>query len=176
MKVVGIGLNKTGTTTLGICFWYLGFQNISFRRKTFELWQNGDIKRLLTWIERYDSFEDWPWPLIYKEIDNTYPDTKYILTRRSSSDRWFESLCNWADKTGPTIYRKSIYGHEMPHDHEREHKQYYENHLRSVRDYFKKRPKDFLEVCREEGHGWGELSSFLGIKAPNIKFPHANKS
>lgn len=64
----------------------------------------------------------------------------------------------------------------MPHEHEKEHIQFYENHNKSAREYFKDRPQDLLEVCWEAGDGWRELAEFLNRESPKIPFPHANKS
>jgi hypothetical protein len=176
LKVVGIGLNKTGTTSLGECLSYWGLKHISCNQEAFNLWRNGNYTSLMEWVGKYDSFEDWPWPLIYKLIDENFPGTKFILTRRKDADTWFRSLCEHADRTGPTAYRKYIYGHEMPHAHKEHHIQIYQNNLVSIREYFRNRPSDLLEVCWEEGDGWEELSRFLGFECPIVAFPHANKS
>jgi len=175
MKFVGVGLNKTGTTTLGVCFRYWGLSHISVNREAFQMWLNGDMVSLLRIVCKFDCFEDWPWPLIYKEIDKAFPDSKYILTRRKDPKTWFTSLSKHAERTGPKGFRQHIYGYEMPHQHEIEYIQFYNNHLKSVSSYFKDRPDDFLEVCWEDGHGWKELAQFIGFKPPNIPFPHANK-
>lgn len=176
MKIIGIGLNKTGTTTLGVCFKFWGFNHISFCETAFNLYINGDYESLLGLVGRYDSFEDWPWPMIYNDIDKKYPGSKFILTVRKDSDIWYQSLCEHAKRTGPTKYRMKIYGYEMPNEYEREHIQFYENHNKSVREYFKDRPQDLLEVCWETGDGWRELAEFLNLDIPRIPFPHANKS
>lgn len=61
MKIIGIGLNKTGTTTLGHCLKYWGFKHISHDYKAFQLWLSGKHEILLEqWGNNYDSFEDWP--------------------------------------------------------------------------------------------------------------------
>jgi len=176
MKIVGIGLNKTGTKSLGQCMKHWQMKHISFSPPAFQLWRAGNLPELMTWVDRYQSFEDWPWPLIYREIDKAHPGSKFILTRRITADVWFESLCRHADRTGPTSIRKHVYGFEMPREHKPEYIRYYEDHLRSVRDYFKDRPDALLEVCWEEGHGWAELSRFLNLPKPGKSFPHANKS
>lgn len=176
MKVVGIGLNKTGTTSLGACLQHWGYRHISHSHEAFLLWRDGDINGLLEWVSRYDSFEDWPWPLVYREIDAAFPGTKFILTRRKNPDVWFTSLCKHAELTGPTDFREAIYGYAMPKGHKAEHIRMYNQHLEAVRDYFKDRPNDFLEVCWEEGDGWKELGEFLGLQPPGIAFPHLNQS
>jgi len=176
MKIVGIGLNKTGTTTLGVCLRYWGLNHISFSAKGFDVWRERDIDRLMRWVGMFDSFEDWPWPLIYPQIDQAFPGSKFILTRRADPQVWYASLCKHALRTGPTRFRAEIYGHAMPQDHQAEHIALYEDHLLAVRRYFKDRPQDLLEVCWEEGDGWQKLSSFLGFDCPTVPFPHANKS
>ena len=175
MKVIGIGLNKTGTSTLGFCMRYWKFKHISYNKKAFELWRQGNYDALFKWIDRYDSFEDWPWPLFYQQIDQEYPDAKFVLTRRKNPEVWFSSLLKHANRIGPTAYRKSIYGHSMPHNHKEDHIRIYENHLQTVREYFKDRPDDLLEVCWAEGDDWDKLADFLGLEKPNEPFPHVNK-
>ena len=176
MKIIGIGLNKTGTTTLGVCLRQWGFKHISCNKEAFDLWKTGDYPALLKWVEAFDSFEDWPWPLIYREIDQAFPGCKFILTRRKDEKTWFKSLCKHAERTGPTEFRKRIYGYEMPEGHEAEHIRFYRAHNEAVRTYFEQRPGDLLEVCWEEGDGWRELAGFLGYPLPDIPFPHANKT
>lgn len=176
MKIVGIGLNKTGTTSLGVCFEHWGLSHVACSQEAFELWRQGDIQSLLEWVNKFDSLENWPWSLIYREIDQAFPGTKFILTRRKTAEAWFASLNKHASRTGPTDFRKHIFGFDMPEHHKKEHIQFYEDHLNAARQYFKGRPKDFLEVCWEEGDGWDELSAFLGFDSENIPFPHAHKS
>ena len=176
MKVVGIGLNKTGTTTLGVCFQHWGLRHTSLNRPAFELWRKKQYDDLLKCVDDYDSFEDWPWPLIYKKIDEHFPGTKFILTRRIDSITWYDSVCSHATRTGPTDFRKHIYGHDMPHKYKSEHINFYEEHNQRVRNYFQGREGDLLEVCWEEGDGWQQLSAFLGFERPEMCFPHANKS
>ena len=176
VKIVGIGLNKTGTKTLGECMRCWNMKHISFSANAFDYWRNNDAAAIMRLVEEYDSFEDWPWPLIYKGIDEAFPEAKFILTTRQCPDVWFDSLCRHAERHGPTIFRKLIYGFEMPHSHKREHIHYYEAHTESVRGYFGRNPSKLLEVCWENGDGWEELSNFLALPSPDIPFPNANKS
>lgn len=175
MKIVGVGLNKTGTKTLRACLLHWGFRHVTCSKGAFDLWRDGRYDDLLAWVSAHDSFEDWPWPLIFRQIDKKFPNTKFILTRRKNAETWFNSLCSHAVRTGPTEFRKTIYGYEMPHVHKAEHLQFYEKHNESVRNYFRDRPADFLEVCWEEGDKWERLSEFLGLDCPKIPFPHENK-
>jgi hypothetical protein len=63
----------------------------------------------------------------------------------------------------------------MPHGHEEEHIQRYEQHNANVRAYFDGR-EDLLEVCWEEQAGWEQICQFLDRPVPDDSFPHANES
>jgi hypothetical protein len=176
MKIFGIGLNKTGTKTLGFCLKHFGYRHISCDFQSLKLYSEGKLEPIFKKIEHYDSFEDWPWPLMYKILDEKYPDSKFILTTRENPETWFHSLCKHADRTGPTQHRKIVYGHEMPHDFKEEHINFYNAHNEAVLKYFEKKPGKLLGVCWESGDGWQKVCAFLGKEVPDIPFPHLNKS
>ncbi len=176
MKVLGIGLNKTGTTTLGTCLKEFGLHHHSWTREGFKLWMENRHDELLKIADDYDSFEDFPWALMVEQFDERYPGSKFILTRRKDGATWFKSLCKHADWTGPHEVYLGVYGNELPYDHEEKFVAFYEDYLVRMRNHFKDRPSDFLEVCWEDGDGWEELCRFLGQDIPSIPFPHANKS
>jgi hypothetical protein len=176
-KIFGIGLNKTGTTTLAQCGRILGFSCASADRDLLEdVVLRRDFSRVRKKIEQYDLFEDWPWPLIYKELDELFPGSKFILTVRKSAEKWLQSLENHSMKTHPFKHcRKLAYGYNYPHKHEKEHLGFYVRHNEEVREYFRGRHEDFLELCWENGQGFAELCDFLDCEVPEMKFPHANK-
>lgn len=176
MKIVGVGLNKTGTSTLGVCMRTWGMRHLCFTPETFDMWRENNIEGLLSMADGFDSFEDWPWPLVYREFDRRFPGSKFILTKRLNADAWFTSLCKHAARTGPTRFREAIYGYAMPEGHKAEYIRFYQDHLAAVRGYFANRPGDLLEVCWEDGDGWQKLSDYLGLPDPGVPFPHANKS
>lgn len=175
MKVIGIGLNKTGTKTLGACMRYFGYRHMSFSEDAFRLWQSGDMDTLMGVAEQYDSFEDWPWPLVFRQMDNRFPGSKFVLTTRASPEIWYDSLVRHSNLTGPTIFRKAIYGSSMPQGSKEEHISYYNQHILDVCRYFRFRQNDLLKVCWEEGDGWDKLANFLGLPIPEIHFPHENQ-
>ncbi|MBI1373228.1 MAG: hypothetical protein GC159_10895 [Phycisphaera sp.] len=175
MKIVGIGMNKTGTKTLGACLRHWGCRHQTFSAELFDQWVAGCVADLIAHAGFYDSFEDWPWPLLYRQLDTAYPGSRFILTTRISSEVWFDSLCRHAERTGPTRFRTHVYGHAMPHDHRDDHIAVYERHNDEVRRYFATRPDQFIELCWERGDGWEQLADFLGRPVPAIPFPHLNK-
>lgn len=176
MKVFGIGLNKTGTSTLAVCFEHFGFRHTSTNLPLTLAVERGDLEAVFSFAVNYDSFEDWPWPLIYQALDRRFPGSKFILTTRRNVDVWLRSLKKHAALVGPTDFRRIAYGHAVVRGHEREHCAVYERHQREVRDYFVNRPSDFLEVCWENGDGWEKLCPFLGGDVPDLPFPHTNRS
>lgn len=176
-KVFGIGLNKTGTTTLGKCGGILGYRCVSGNRDLLEdVILRNDLSRIRSVVDHYDLFEDWPYPLIYRELDQMYPGSKFILTVRKDSETWLNSLKKHSMRTHPTRhFRKLAYGYNYPHLAEREHLEFYARHNDKVRNYFQFRKADFIEVCWENGDGFETLCKFLGKDAPGAVFPHSNR-
>lgn len=176
-KIFGVGLNKTGTTTLGQSAKLLGYRCTSCSRELLEdVTIKNDFSRIKDTVNQFDLFEDWPWPLIYKELDAMFPGSKFILTVRKDANVWLNSLKQHSMKTPPRgHFRKLAYGYNYPHRHEREHLDFYKIHNDDVRSYFKARDSDFMEICWENGHGFEELCNFLQRDIPDSLLPHANK-
>jgi hypothetical protein len=176
-NVFGIGLNKTGTTTLGECGKILGYRCISHNRKLLEdVVLRNYFENLREVVSQYNFFEDWPWPLVYKELDNLFSGSKFILTVRRNEQIWLKSLKKHSLRTPPKKHsRKLAYGYNYPHKHEKEHIELYKSHNEDVRAYFRGRENDFLEVCWENGDGWEKLCRFLKKDIPDVPFPHARK-
>lgn len=176
-KIFGIGLNKTGTTTLGQMGKTLGLRCTSCDRNLLEDFVlRKDFSRIRQVIEQFDLFEDWPWPLLYPELDKLYPGSRFILTVRQSEALWLESLKQHAMKTPPTGHcRKLAYGLSFPHGHEAYFLDFYRAHNDRARAYFAGRSDIFLELCWERGDGFEKLCRFLGYDVPDIPVPHANR-
>ena len=179
MKVFGIGWAKTGTTTLGKCFEALGFDHQSQDLSLVSGIPTGDLSRLFALAERKETFEDWPWIVLYRELDKQFPGSRFVLTKREP-DKWIRSYRNMLAKQGEASndlnqIRRILYGLPFPHVSEEQLIERYENHNSEVEDYFRTRSKDLLIVNWEQGDGWEALCSFLGREIPNTPFPHANK-
>jgi len=177
MKVIGIGLNKTGTKTLKYCLKQWGFHHQSYDLNAFQLFREKRIDELLKWMEKFDSFEDWPWPLFYREIDGHFPDAKFVVTKRTTPEQWYRSLCKMAVRMGPlNDFEKHIYGFSMPQGHKREHLEFYEQHNREVDDYFADRPGKLLKICWENDNEYIRLAEFIGREQLDQQSPHRNVS
>ena len=177
IKIVGLGLNKTGTGTLKACLEHWGYNHISYDLGAFNQFRNRDFAALTKTMDEYESFENWPWALMYQEFDRRYPSCKFILTVRNNCEIWLTSLCRHAKRFGPlSEFEQYIYGYSMPQENKNAHRQYYLKHNQRVEEYFKLRPDKFLKVCWDDGDDWQVLAAFLGHVAPDIPFPHKNKT
>jgi hypothetical protein len=178
-KIFGIGWAKTGTTTLGKCFEIMGFNHQSQDLGLVRDVGNGDLSRIMALVENKDTFEDWPWIILYKELDKAFPGSQFVLTKRKS-EKWIRSYKNMLAKQGDASdelneKRRTLYGLPFPNVSESQLIERYETHNSEVERYFHNRPDDLLVVDWEEGNGWKELCEFLGKNIPSAPFPHANK-
>ncbi len=179
-KVFGVGLSKTGTSSLAIALRQLGYRHKSFDALLLADYRKGDLSRLFRITDKYESFEDWPFPLAFREIMDRYgANARYVLTVRSSADAWLRSYVAHADRkgAGSAELRKLAYGYEHPRGFENEHIRYYEQHNEAVRAAIQTRElfDRFAELCWERGDGWGQLARLIGREAPMRPFPHANR-
>jgi hypothetical protein len=182
-KVFGIGFPKTGTKTLAECFHELGFKHRSFDMHLAVQVRRNELANVLAEAAKYESFEDWPWHLIYRELDERFPNSKFILTLRKDTDAYIRSLKNHHDRyrVGKPDFIKPDWWDGVfdfqPHqwDYDQAARRY-ETHNRAVLEYFKDRPNDLLVVCWETGDGWDPLCAFLNKPTPRKAFPHRNSS
>lgn len=179
-KVVGIGLPKTGTTSLGYCLRRFGFKHRTFDMDLASKVKRNQIEEVLKETEKHESFEDWPWFMLYREFDHKFPNSKFILTLRRDTETYVKSLQGHHEREG--IRNKDFVKppwwdevHEVEPsawDYEKSARKY-EKHNRDVLEYFGDRiNKDLLVVCWEKGDGWAELSRFLNKRVPDEPFPH----
>ena len=182
-KIFGIGLNKTGTSSLGDYFEQLGYKlyckptskNIDVAKKNPEYFDSI--------IEEYHVFEDWPWPLLYKYIYDKYPTSKFILTMRENSEIWFDSLYRHSKRTGPTEQRKQIYGYHDPDPNDiknkTKHIEIYNKYYDQVVEFFKSHDeKRLLILYIDDKEKEKKIYDFIGRefnKYNFIKYPHSNR-
>lgn len=175
MKIFGVGWPKTGTTTLRRCFIIMGYTHQGYSESLFE-----NLDQAILVARRFDAFQDLPWYLYFKELDQVFPGSKFVLTTRNSN-RWLKSYRNalvqqtTAQRATLDVIRKKIYGSPFPSGQGAQFIDRYERHNSEVKDYFADRPDDLLIVNWERGDGWERLCAFLGNPVPSRPFPHENK-
>ena len=171
-KVFGIGFQKTGTSSLKRALRQLGYRVATtvgvhhphIARDVYDL--------AFSQLDRYDAFQDNPWAILYQELDEWCPGSKFILTVRPV-EKWLPSVVNHFGGTSSPM-REWIYGVGDPIGSEEIFVQRYERHNAAVLEYFKNRAQDLLIFRMGEGDGWPELCRFLGLEIPSGDFPHTN--
>ncbi len=174
MKIFCIGFHKTGTTSVGDALELLGYRVTGPNGS-----RDPDIAKNVhslaeSLVEEYDAFQDNPWPIIYRELDEKYPGSRFILTVREP-EAWVRSQVRQFG-VRETPMRKWIYGVGCPEGNEEVFLERFNRHSREVRDHFRDRPGDLLVMDLAKGDGWGKLCPFLGAEIPDVPFPHANKA
>ncbi len=175
-KVFCIGFHKTGTTSLELALKKLGYRVTgSFGTKDPDIASKVHVMAYAM-VDQFDAFEDNPWPVLYQELDQRYPGSKFILTRRPAA-AWIQSqLRDFASTETPM--RRWIYGEDAgcPAGNEDTYIARYERHNHEVLGYFGDRTEDLLIFDLPKGDGWNKLCPFLGCEIPDEPFPHANKA
>jgi len=173
LKVFGIGLAKTGTTSLHFALEMLGFRSIHASTFVARIVKQEirNRKALLSTIENeYDAFSDWPISYLYRLLDRRFPDSKFILTVRNARDRYHSARRHIEEDQ----LRRAK---GLPHawidiEPESEFITESELHTAKVKKYFQHRPNDLLVMRIVEGEGWTPLCDFLGVAVPIQRFPH----
>ena len=171
-KVFCIGFYKTGTQSHAEALKMLGHRVVGPTGTQEQDIGRHALTRALAVATEFDAFTGNPWSLLYKELDATFPGSRFILTVRSTS-AWIGSVVA-AFGERETPMRKWIYGVGRPCGNERRYIERYQRHNDDVRRYFQGR-NDLLVMSVEEGDGWPELCGFLGEPVPSADFPHRNR-
>lgn len=192
-KIFNIGFHKTGTTSLTQFMREHGFKvmhSVSNSMQSLGLGLQSDGEEgdgtpvdlnslideglLSNLIQQFDYFSDNPWPLLYRRLDQAYPDSLFILTRRKV-DSWMNSLLKYTSDEN-TRMRQMIYGYGNPHRHVSRYRKVYLAHNRAVEDYFNGR-NNFISIDLEEDDAIiaERLAAFLGVESKDPVFPSLNK-
>lgn len=177
-KVFCIGLNRTGTKSFASAMRILGYRPQAWKPDAMNDYISGRTDRLYELVEMFDTFDDWPWPLMARDLMIRFPNAGFILTYRSSEFVWLESIKRHAIKApGGRRFRKHVFGSSEPSQNEEQYLQFYRDHYSHVLqtvDELKCHDR-VLPACWELGDGWGELCTFLDRTRPNRPFPHLNR-
>jgi len=169
-KIFGIGLSRTGTTSLHEALKILNRNPIHFPQNIMD-------------FLNYDSAVDSSVAFCYKFSDVYFPNAKFVYTVRDI-DGWVKSMYNYYQKvvnpqTNPfnDKINKIFYGKtKFNEDNNEDFKNGYEKHHFDVMSYFKDRHNDMLLLDIIGGDGWDKLCPFLGCDIPDVPFPNMNPS
>lgn len=172
-KIFGIGLPRTGTTSLNIALNTLGISSVHF---PFSLYENNDR----TILNQYTAFIDTPIPLLYQELDQLCPNSGFILTTRPV-ESWLKSMewlltegrRIWQWKTTYDNYHQNLFGSsEFVWE---QYKIKYDQFHEEVDQYFQNR-SNLLILDLNTQYGYQELCNFLEIPVYQEKYPRGNES
>jgi len=165
-KVFGIGLGKTGTTSLGCILKDLGYKHCGFERALLFNYIRKERDLIERCLSDFESFEDYPWPLMYRELAKRYPNAKFILTLRNDVDQWYDSLSNHLRVIGGNATYRITHSCWNPLFDEENCKKFYERHNNEAINFFGPQSKRLLIVNWVEESGWDRICKFLGKPIP----------
>jgi hypothetical protein len=177
MKILGIGLGRTGTTSLALALETLGYRTKHCPH--FYLDGEGDLVISPEDVREYEALTDEPTILVFKHVDRRYPGSKFILTVREIRG-WLTSIENNGnalrevrkqDPAVPVLF-EALYG-SSTFDRDA-YSEAYRQHVVGVREYFADRPQDLLIMNICAGDGWEKLCRFLSKPVPDGSFPKRN--
>ena len=194
--VFNIGFNKSGSSSLSAALNMLGIPTLQHEYKDYQnnitlissiIEENKKNNRKLFYglDETYCGFSDFRGEEYFRELYAQYPDSKFILTIRPLED-WLKSVERWQSKKrlfrgianatkNNNIEKARYYRDQLNAPFNKKHKiKYYRNYKKQIRDFFKDKPDQFLELRICEGEGWPELCSFLNLDQPSVDFPRRN--
>jgi Sulfotransferase domain len=185
-RVFGIGLSRTGTTSLTRALRILGYRSLHYpddertREEILAFLSTGDPLRLSI-LERFDAVTDTPICATFEALDPAYPGSTFILTTREKH-AWLDSCRRyWADWIEPILREPGPEATYMSAIHERLYgtagfdpdrfSTAYDDYQRRVGEHFRERPADLLTVDICGGDGWDPLCGFLNAPIPRTEFP-----
>lgn len=160
-KIFGIGLSRTGTSSLTKALEILGQKSVHFPRTMAE-------------IDGSQACTDTTIACGFEFLDMMFPDSLFICTYRGrepwlkSCERFFSTEPSDAvkGKVRMALYDRMTFGREAFIDA-------YAKHHQRVRSYFRGR-EDLLWL--HMGEGWAPLCAFLKVPVPDFPYPHLNAS
>ena len=168
-KIFGIGLSRTGTTSLTHALKKIGINIIHYPNKT------------KLFDPKSDGACDIPAAVHYKKLDVNFPNSKFIYTIRDK-DEWLISIEKYLEHkknrkmgTWELQNRITIYG-QIEFD-KAVFASKYDQHDEDIRTYFKNREQDLLILNLVGGDNLDKLFSFIEVSnnTKTNKFPHINK-
>lgn len=176
LQYIGIGLSKTGTSSLCEAFKLLGYN-------TKHYLNHHQYKHLLAHTSgyTYEFVDDFPMCIKYQQLSKITPTIKAILTVRDV-DSWIASCrIAWANDTHATeqnnwnAWKKEMFG--TISFNETIFRQVYNNHTDEVlRYYHQHNYHQLLIMDITAGDGWDKLCPFIGVDIPDLPLPYMNKT
>jgi len=193
-KVFGIGLSRTGTTSMAVALRQLGYHphHATGRLLMFNETVPGPATHAYNkqvpkvnkfWADAFDAQTDIPVSLVFEQLAHLYPDAVFILTKRKpsqwaqasmsffSDNAWVWRASQWISFCGlipPRDLFQMVYG-DYEHFSVVDWTRFYVEYEARVREFFAKEeksrhPRRFYELD-VSSQGFEELATIL--KLPN---------
>jgi hypothetical protein len=194
LKIVGVGLGRTGTNSLklaleqllgGPC--YHMFELIA-HPQSVPIWEAAVRGDDVDWSSLFDGYAatvDWPGCAFWRDLVAANPDAPVLLSTRDTAQTWWASMEQTIVPAlqGPALsdHPDLMRGQEMVHELFRTRFTpdwadrdaaiaAYERHCDDVR---REVPEGRL-IEWQAGEGWEPICSGLGLAVPATPFPHEN--
>jgi hypothetical protein len=190
LQIIGAGFGRTGTLSLREALVRLGFAPCDHMRENFEhpqrfvLWAEALRRKTagepIDWrplLDGYQAIVDWPGAYFWRELTDTHPNAKVILTVRDP-ERWYSSIqatiFSLPDDQLPPVARDILTRTFNGRITDPAHCQVvFTRHVEAVRQTIA--PERLLVFDVKEG--WRVLCAFLDVPVPEDEpFPHVNES
>jgi len=198
MEVIGAGMGRTGTLSLKAALERLGFAPCYHMLEVIDhpddipVWAaaaHGEAVDFQGLFDGYRATMDWPACTFWRELIETFPDAKVVLSLRDPQ-RWYESMMTTiygisnrtrsappgavpehlrqlGQMTGHLLWERTFGGRFEDRDHAIA---VFERHNEDIRRGVP--AGRLLEYA--VGQGWEPLCEFLGVPVPDEPFPHLN--
>jgi len=196
MRVIGVGLGRTGTLSLKVALERLGCGPCYHMMEVFEhpdhvrLWAAAARGEAVDWNDLFAAYQattDWPACTFWRSLVAAYPEAKVLLSVRDP-ERWYESVHG-------TIYQ--VFRHQFSAPGGMPELEAYRDMIQAVVwegtfggrfedraqaiEAFRRHTADVVGdvpperlLVYELGQGWEPLCAFLGVPVPDEPFPHLN--
>jgi hypothetical protein len=184
-RIFGIGLHKTGTTSLHHALRILGYKSAHWKSAHWAraIWEEMKALGHSPTIENHYAVSDLPIGMMYPALDTAYPGSKFILTVRGERE-WLESVKGHFDPAknpfrdqwdhDPFSHRLHLALYGRREFEEGVFLARYRRHIAEVKEYFSNRRGDLLVMDIGSGAGWHELCGFLRAPLPDVPYPRRN--
>ncbi len=183
-KIFGIGLSRTGTTSLNSALNQLGYHAVH--------WLNPITRNLLSQDDYvlFDAFSDINASQHFEWLYHTFPNSKFVLTTRdvtpwttsvTSHYRRLHEMENLADLS--EVSAKKRFAHRAGsmdanlYAHHASWAEAHDAYHSRVADFFASKPSHRLvQMDITKGEGWDVLCPFLDVARPDGDFPSLNST
>jgi len=181
LKILGVGLPRTGTQSLSDALEILGLNSIHHAPERLDPWPDAATEATPNFrvYSDVDAVIDAPASYFYRELGDAYPGLRYILTVRDK-DTWWRSVRTHTLRIyAETRYARTEYTdrlHAMLFGSGVPNKFLWQRKfcLWNERVAHELAGPPLLVMDITAGDGWRLLCDFLRLPIPDCPFPHAN--